>query len=239
MAFKGYGQFCPVAKAAEVLTERWTPLIVRELLCGSRRFNELRRGVPLMSPALLSQRLKQLQDAGVVERRRAAAGAHWEYHLTPAGEELRDVIERLGVWGQRWARTPDGEPDLDPGLLMWDMRRRIHTDRLPAGRVVVQIDFGDAPERQAHWWLVLAGEVDVCLIHPGFEVDLRIATDVETMTRIWLGDVSFAAAVRSGAVWLGGPAHLRRAFPEWLGLSAFAGVNRPDTRQARSSSRPE
>lgn len=227
MAFKGYGQFCPVAKAAQLVTERWTPLVVRELLCGSRRFNELRRGVPLMSPALLSQRLKQLQDAGVVERRRADTGGHWEYHLTPAGEELRDVIERLGVWGQRWARTPDGEADLDVGLLMWDMRRRVRADHLPAERIVVQIDFGDAPERLAHWWLVLAREVDVCLIHPGFEVDLRIATDVETMTRIWLGDLTFGAASRSGAVWVGGPERLRRALPEWLGLSAFAGVERP------------
>lgn len=227
MAFRGYAQFCPVAKASQVLTERWTPLVVRELLSGSHRFNELRRGVPLISPALLSERLRQLQDAGVVERRRPEKGSHWEYHLTPAGEELREVIERLGVWGQRWARSAEREPDLDVALLMWDLRRRVRLERLPSQRVVVQFDFSDAPPKQAQWWLVLDHEADVCLIHPGFAVDVRVATDVETMTRIWLGDLSFASALGSGALWMGGPPDLRRALPEWLALSVFADVDRP------------
>lgn len=234
MAFKGYGQFCPVAQAAEVLAERWTPLVIRELLSGSHRFNDIRRGVPLMSPALLSHRLKQLERAGVVTRRRGADGRYWEYRPTPAGEELRPVVELLGVWGQRWVRATDRERNLDVALLMWDMRRRIRTDRLPDRRVVVQFDFTDAPRDKGHWWLVLEpDEVDLCLIYPGFDVDIRVATDVETLTRIWAGDLLFGAAQRSGALSIEGPARLRQAFPGWLELSVFAGVERPRQRLRR------
>lgn len=227
MRFRGYRQFCPVAKAAEVVAERWTPLIVRELLSGSHRFNELRRGVPLISPALLAGRLRQLEDAGVVERRRSSDGRHWDYSLTPAGEELRGVIEGLGAWGQRWARTPEHEVDLDVSLLMWDMRRRVQVDRLPRQRVVVEFDFSGTTPAKSRWWLVLEPEVQLCLVPPGGEVDLLVATDVETMTRIWMGDVTLAAALRAGDVVLRGPAQVRHAFSGWLGLSPFAGVRRP------------
>jgi DNA-binding HxlR family transcriptional regulator len=126
---KGYGQFCPVAKASEIFGERWTPLIMRELLCGSYRFNDLRRGVPLMSPSLLSQRLKTLERAGIVERRPDPENKSYEYHLTQAGQELRPVIELLGVWGQRWARKRVEPGDLDPSLLMWDIHRRLHINK--------------------------------------------------------------------------------------------------------------
>ena len=142
---KGYGQFCPVAKAAEIVAERWTPLVLRELLCGSRRFNDLHRGVPLMSRTLLAGRLERLEDAGIVRSATRARGRGREYHLTAAGEELRPLIECLGEWGQRWARAQVGRGDLDPGLLMWDIHRRVNLEALPPERVVVRFDFRGVP----------------------------------------------------------------------------------------------
>jgi len=161
---RGYGQFCPVAKAAEIVAERWTPLVLRELLCGSRRFSDLRRGVPLMSPTLLAQRLEQLEDAGIVRSVPRPHGRGREYELTAAGEELRPLIDRLGEWGQRWARARIGRDDLDAGLLMWGIHRRIDVGALPPDRVVVRFDFRGAPATMRcprTWWLLLArSEVD-------------------------------------------------------------------------------
>ena len=226
MSHRGYGQFCPVAKAAEVLTERWTPLVVRELLMGSTRFNELRRGVPLMSPTLLSERLKALERAGIVERH--GGGAHPAYRLTEAGEELRPIVEMMGVWGQRWVRDAAHELDLDAALLMWDIRRGVRSQRLGEARVVVRFEFPNAPRGKKHWWLVMDGdETDLCLTDPGHAIDLRIVTDVETMTRVWMGDCSIGEALRAGDLQLEGPARLQRRFPGWLGLSTFGAVERP------------
>jgi DNA-binding HxlR family transcriptional regulator len=228
---KGYGQFCPVAKAAEIVAERWTPLVLRELVCGSHRFSHLHRGVPLMSRSLLAQRLAQLEDAGIVRSVARTTGRGRDYFLTTAGEELRPLIDTLGEWGQRWARRELGEGDLDPGLLMWDIRRRLNTDRLPDRRVVVQFDFRAVPKparSPATFWLILEPrEVDVCLKHPGFEVDLFVDADLAAMTKAWLGDVRLADTMRSGLVRVEGAKALVRAFPSWLALSGFAGVERP------------
>jgi DNA-binding HxlR family transcriptional regulator len=228
---KGYGQFCPVAKAAEIFAERWTPLVLRELVCGSHRFNHLHRGVPLMSRTLLAQRLSQLEDAGIVRSAARTRGRGREYFLTPAGEELRPVIEQLGEWGQRWARQQVRAEDLDAGLLMWDIRRRVNTDRLPDRRVVVQFDFRAVPKtvrRPPTYWLILERrDVDVCLKDPGFEIDLAVNADLLALTKAWMGDVRLADAMRSGLVRVEGPSALVRAFPGWLALSGFAGVERP------------
>jgi DNA-binding HxlR family transcriptional regulator len=222
---KGYGQFCPVAKAAEILTERWTLLVLRELLFGSRRFNDLRKGVPLMSPTLLSKRLKFLEEAGVIERRRAQSGKGWEYQPTNAAEELRPVVETLGVWGQRWVRSRLTPDELDPGLLMWDIRRRVDPNQFPSRRIVVQFEFSDAPQSKRRWWLVNDKDgVDLCVTDPGFEVDLYIFTDVRTMTAVWMGDLPLTHAVDSGRVELEGPQELRRSLRSWLQLSTLAGV---------------
>jgi DNA-binding HxlR family transcriptional regulator len=227
---KGYGQFCPVAKAAEIVAERWTPLILRELLCGSRRFNDIHRGVPLMSRTLLAARLEQLEDAGIVRSRARPRGRGREYDLTAAGEEMRPLIQCLGEWGQRWARAQVGRGDLDPGLLMWDIHRRVNLEALPAERVVVQFDFQGVPPTQRcprTWWLVLErGGVDLCLKDPGFLVDIVVRADLRALTRVWMGDVPLAEAVRAGLIGLDGPRSLVRAFPAWLALSAFAGVDR-------------
>jgi DNA-binding HxlR family transcriptional regulator len=228
---KGYGQFCPVAKAAEIVAERWTPLVLRELVCGSHRFSHLHRGVPLMSRSLLAQRLAQLEDAGIVRSVPRAKGRGREYFLTPAGEELRPLIETLGEWGQRWARRELAAGDLDPGLLMWDIRRRVNTDRLPDRRVVVRFDFRAVPKSSrspARYWLVLEPrDVDVCLKDPGFETDLVVDADLAALTKAWLGDVRLADTMRSGLVRVEGSTALVRAFPGWLALSGFAGVERP------------
>jgi len=227
---KGYGQFCPVAKAAEIVAERWTPLVLRELLSGSRRFSDLHRGVPLMSRSLLAGRLEQLEDAGIVRSVPRPGGRGREYHLTAAGEELRPLIECLGEWGKRWSSARVERGDLDPSLLMWDIHRRVDLDALPPTRVVVRFDFRGVPATMhcpRYWWLVLARrEVDLCLRDPGFQVDIVVSADLRALIRVWLGDVRLAETVRAGLIRLEGPSSLVRAFPTWLKLSALAGVER-------------
>jgi DNA-binding HxlR family transcriptional regulator len=176
-----YGQFCPVAKAMEVLDERWTILVMRELLLGSTRFNELRRGVPKMSPALLSKRLRSLERAGVVIR--SGSGARTTYQLTEAGRELEPVVNALGLWGLRWIGEL-GEDDYDPHLLMWDLKRTIPIDAWPRARTVLAFELDDVDRKVARWWLVVAGgEVDVCDYDPGYDVTATVATSLRTLTR--------------------------------------------------------
>jgi len=228
---KGYGQFCPVAKACEIVAERWTPLVLRELLCGSTRFSQLQRGVPLMSRTLLTKRLRELEDGGVVTSRPRTRGRGREYRLTPAGEELRALIDGLGEWGQRWATRRIDPHDLDAELLAWDVHRRLNVERLPPHRVVVRVDLRGVPRYQQGrktWWLVLERpEIDVCLKDPGFPVDLVVDADLAALTRVWMGDLRLSEAIRGGRVRLEGRPDLVRAFPGWLGLSSFAGVPRP------------
>lgn len=218
-----YGQFCPVAKASEVITTRWTPLILRELISGSCRFNDIHRGVPLMPRALLSKRLKALQDAGVVEHRRQDGSRTPVYRLTRAGEDLRPIIIALGVWGQQWVESALEGQDWDAGVLMWDMRRRIDTAALPGGRTVLQFEYSDAPAELRRWWLVAEqGEVDLCQSDPGFEVDLYVTTTVPVMAKVWIGQRSLARAVDEEEIVLLGDAGLRRTIGRWLKLSAIA-----------------
>ena len=220
-----YYQFCPVAKAMELLDERWTLLIVRELVTGSQHFNELRRGVPRMSPSLLSKRLQQLQRAGIVERR--LDGGSVCYVLTPAGSELRPVVEALGSWGVRWIGEL-GDADLDPKLLLWDMHRNIDPDTIPPGRTVVQFEFPDAPRKARRWWLVITdGEADVCDVDPGYDVAVIITASLRRVVEIWRGDLSWSEAIRFGLIAVDGPPAVRRALPTWFKLSPFAAVPRP------------
>lgn len=211
-----------MARSAELFAERWTPLVLRELLAGSQRFNDLRRGVPLMSPSLLSERLKTLQRHELITRSEDETGAV-VYQLTEAGAALRPVIESLGVWGQRWLRAQLDEEELDVGLLMWDVKRRIDLNRVPERRIVVGFTYDDAPRAMTRWWLVIEPHhVDLCLKDYGFEVDLEVATDVRTMTRIWLGRLEMREALRRRALRLEGPRDLCRQFSGWLQLSHFA-----------------
>ncbi len=221
----GYGQFCPVAKAMELLDERWTMLVVRELLLGSRHFNDLRRGVPKMSPALLSKRLKSLTRAGVVAR--DEIDGRTTYSLTECGKELADVVDALGAWGVRWIAEL-GEEDLDPHLLMWDMRRTIPIDTWPRTRTTVAFHLDGVAHRTSRWWLVVAdGEADICDFDPGHEVTGTVETSLRTLTRIWRGDTSWQHALLDGGVAVSGPAEVRRAIPGWIGQSASAAIPRP------------
>lgn len=225
-AHKGYGQFCPVAKAAEIVAERWTPLVLRELIAGSRRFNELRRGVPLMSSALLSQRLKELEHAGVILRH-AGQGRTAEYVLSEAGRELQPIIEALGVWGTRWTRSRLTRQDYDASLLMWDIRRNIDLNLLPNDRrTVIEFHFPDAPASYRRWWLVVSpGEVDLCLKDPGHDVDLHLTANVRSMVEIWMGYLPLDRAARTGQLTLEGPRSLAANFRKSLKLSSFATKN--------------
>ena len=220
-----YGQFCPVAKAMEVLDERWTMLIVRELLYGSTHFNELRRGVPKMSPALLSKRLRSLERAGVIDRREV--GGRSTYTLSASGRELSGIVEALGAWGVRWVGDL-GEEDLDPHLLMWDMRRKIPVREWPRARTVLALRFQDIPARVSRWWVVVGdGDVDICDVDPGYEVAASVATSLRDLVAIWRGDQSWGVALRSGKVEIDAPAPVRRAVPRWLGQSESALIPRP------------
>jgi len=221
-----YGQFCPVAKAMELLDERWTMLLVRELVLGSEHFNDLRRGLPRMSPTLLSKRLGQLVRAGVVEKR--VDGSDVRYVLTPAGEELRPVVEAVGGWGARWIGEI-GDEDLDPKLLLWDMHRNVDRSVVPPPRAVLHFRFLDVRGAQGRWWLVITPEeVDVCDEDPGHDVTLTLTSSLRVLTRVWRGDLPWSAAVGTGGLTVEGPERLRRAVPNWFALSAFAGVPRGD-----------
>ncbi len=225
---RGYGQFCPVAKAAEVVAERWTPLVIREMIAGSRRFSEIQRGVPLMSSSLLSRRLRELEQAGIIDRLQGDRPRSTEYVLTEAGRELRPIVELLGVWGQRWITHDLSRDDLDASLLMWDIRRGLDGDRMPEGQTVIHFAFSDGPAGKRNWWLVAkGGDVDLCLTDPGRDVDLHIHSDVRTLVDVWMGHMAIGDALRGGDITVEGPRTLVRAFPQWLRLNVFAEHARP------------
>ena len=218
---KGYSQFCPVAKGAEVFNERWTPLIIREMMCGSTRFNDLKRGNPMMSPSLLSQRLKFLEQAGVVEKIVSDEGT--EYVLTKSGQDLGDIVVRLGLWGLEWARSRLTEEDYDPQLLMWDIRRRIDVSGFPDTRVVIGFMFLDMPpKKRAYWLIVDRREVDLCIKYPGFENDLEFVTTSKTMADIWMGYTTMKQAIRDKRLELRGLKGLKSTIDDWFSYSLFA-----------------
>lgn len=225
MTIGSYRQFCPVAMAAEILCTRWTVVLLRELIAGSTRFNELRRGVPRMSPALLSQRLKELEIAGIIARKSSASDRGvFEYQLTAAGRELRPIVEAFGIWGQRRIEADLSLQHLDVQLLMWDMRRNLNTTPMPAHRSVVQFAYPELLATQRLWWLIVDPEdgVDLCSIDPGFDVDLYVSVDLRTMTAIWMGLDTVRVAVANRRMILTGNRKLAAAMQTWLGLSPFA-----------------
>jgi DNA-binding HxlR family transcriptional regulator len=218
-----YGQFCTVARGAEALCERWTPLVVRELLCGSKRFNDLHRGVPRMSTALLAQRLRHLEDIGVV--RRTVSGKVWEYSLTEAGEELRPIIMALGHWGARWVGGRLRDDQLDAGLLMWDIRRFVRLNEFPPTPVVIHFKFRDARAGERAWWLVIEhGTVDLCRDDPGRELTLIVDSTVRALTEVWSGDRTPIEVIQSKELRVEGLRQDTENLWRWLGASAFAGT---------------
>jgi DNA-binding HxlR family transcriptional regulator len=228
---RSHGQFCTVARSAQVLCERWTPLVLRELLCGSRRFNDLHRGVPRMSSSLLAQRLRQLEDFGVV--RRTPLGNVWEYSLTPAGEDLRPIIMALGHWGARWIGSRLRKDELDAGLLMWDVRRSVHVEVCPATPVVVNFRFRDARAGERQWWLVVEdGTVDLCRDDPGRDVTVVVDATVRGLTEVWSGDRTPEESVIAGTIRIDGARRDAARLWQWLGASAFAPTRRRAVRLA-------
>lgn len=227
MAQPGYKQFCPLAMAAEVLCTRWTMVLMRELMAGSTRFNDLRRGVPKMSPTLLSQRLKELEQSGIVQRRalQSEKGV-FEYQLTEAGRDIGPVVEAMGFWGQKWVESELSLKNLDPSLLMWDMRRNLNPEPLPKTRTVIQFLYSDLPSTKSHWWLVIepTGDVDLCWSDPGFDVDLYVTTDLRTMTAIWMGLTTVDRERRK--IEFSGARSIASSMQVWLGLSPFAVIEK-------------
>jgi len=227
---KIYGQFCPIAKACEALGERWTLLLIRELLCGSRRYNDFKRGLPLISPTVLSQRLNALQERGLVERKRSRDQRSWEYHLTLAGRELEPIVMGLGNWGARWVRSQMSRDDLSVELLMWDMRRTINTSALPQGRTVLRFEFTDLKKKYKNWWMIAEdGDIDLCVDDPGYDADVTFVCDLKTMTEIWVGDISLSKAKACGKLHISGLSRLTRSISKWLAFSAFAGIKNAAT----------
>jgi DNA-binding HxlR family transcriptional regulator len=228
-----YRQYCPVARAAEIIADRWTPLIIRELLAGSRHFNSIERGLPGISRSLLAARLRLLEDAGVLVRRTGAQRNITEYELTEAGHDLHGVIDRLGAWGVRWAFGNPRPEELDPVLLLWKMHRRIRRDRLPPSRTVVEFDFRGRRGRRL--WLVLEPrEISVCIKPPGFDPDLVVSAELSEFYRVWLGYIDYSAALRAGTVRVDGSPALAREFPRWLMWSPMAHYVRNETAGARA-----
>jgi DNA-binding HxlR family transcriptional regulator len=216
-----YHQFCPVALGSEVFAERWTPLILRELLAGATRFSVIHRGIPRISRNLLVQRLDFLQRTGIIAKRESEAGRGHEYHLTEAGRELGAVVEALGVWGYKWASKDIADEHLDPDFLMWALRRMVKREQLPADRVVACFQF--RRERKRQYWLVLERpEADLCLFDPGFDVDVEVSADTEAMARVCLGHLPLVDAVKSGRVELTGAPRHRRQLCACLGVTHFA-----------------
>ena len=227
-----YRQYCPVARASEILADRWTPLIVRELLAGSQHFNEIERGLPGISRSLLVSRLRHLEDRGVIRRHHLPGPNRIEYSLTEAGRDLQPVIERLGAWGVRWAFGEPRVEELDPAVLLWKMHQRVDRSRLPPGRTTIEFDFSG--RRGARLWLVLTPhEVSVCLKPPGFDSDLTVRADLAFFYRVWLGAIDYPAARRCGAVSLDGPTALVNEFPRWFTWSPMAPYVRADRDRRR------
>jgi DNA-binding HxlR family transcriptional regulator len=219
-----YGQFCPVAKATEVIGEKWTLLILRELLLGTCRFNDFQRAIARISPTLLTKRLKQLEERGIIVRKKVSGQKGYEYRLTAAGKELSPLIEHLAVWGMRWARGQLTDDELDVEFLMWDVRRRLVTDSLPGGETVLCFIFEELAKYKTWWIVVYDDDVDLCTQDPGKEVDLYIKTTVRTMVEVWEGDLDLAGAIRDERITTHGVRQLARTMPDWFGLCSYADI---------------
>ncbi len=219
-----YGQFCPVARAAEIVTSRWTPVLLRELLAGSSKFNDLRMGLPQMSPSLLSKRLNELEEAGIVGKQKIKGARGHEYSITESGKELAPIVMTLGVWGQKFIMQEFAENELDPTLLMWDIQRRLDTKFFPKkGKFIAHFYLVGAPQERRNWWLVIEDrKVDLCTNHPGFEEDISIEACLRGLTEVWMGQMSVAEAKKKGYLVFEGDKKYITSFKDWFLLSPFA-----------------
>lgn len=217
-----YGQYCPISKALEQLGEKWTLLIIRELLQGRSRFNELQRALPKISPGLLTKRLKQLEAAGIVCRELAVSGSHATYRLTEAGKEAAPIIERLGIWGIRWADRLIAPDESDGYILMEDIRRNLDLQALRADRCAIRFNLRHEKSVQA-WWLLLDKDgADLCDTDPGHDIDVYVDSELNALVDLWFGRQSFSALRKDNALRVSGKQTLVRTFNRWLGRSSLA-----------------
>ncbi len=226
---QGYGQFCPIAVAAEVVAERWTPLVLRAFFCGAVRFNEIQGGVPRMSSALLSKRLKELEHAGVIMKSPASSGRGYEYALTEAGRELFSVLDKMGMWAQKWLRRDiTASRNLDPDAMFWELRQSILTERHHVdGRRAVEFQLTDMPSARRFYWLVFEGDdVDVCVKNPGHDVDLWVTAGMCTLVEVWLGHRSLGDVMSDESLRLDGTTQEVATFSTWFTCSPFAKYGR-------------
>jgi len=221
---KSYGQFCPVARAAEIVATRWTPVLLRELLAGSTKFNDLRNGVPLMSPSLLSKRLSELEEVGIITKKKPEKGRGWEYFITDSGKELWPMVETLGIWGQKFISSEFQKHELDPTLLMWDIQRRIDCEKFPKnGCFTAHFTLRGAPAERAVWWLVVKNrKVDLCIHNPGHETNLYIDACLKPLTDVWMGHMDINRAIQTKDLILSGEIKYIKSFSQWFLLSPFA-----------------
>jgi len=225
---KSYGQFCPVAKTAEFISEKWTLLILRELLLGTTRFNDFQRAMSRISPTLLTKRLRQLEQHGIILRKKLTGQKGSEYRLTAAGKELSPIIEVLAVWGMRWARRQLSDDELDVEFLMRELQRRIHTDQLPDGETIICLLFDEMPKHKS-WWLIINGDVvDLCTEDPGRNVDLYITADIRTLVNVWQGNLDIYTALNNQSIKAHGVRHLINTMPNWFGVCLYKDIKPGD-----------
>ena len=217
-----YGQYCPIARGAEIFAERWTPLIIRNLYLGCSGFSEILEGAPGLSRSLLSQRLEQLERVGIVETSTKSNGRGHHYQLTRSGHDLFTVCRSLGEWGARWLEI--APEHLDPFVALWSMCRALRRDQLPNRRVVIRFDFSGGPRRERYWLLIERGETEICKTSPGLDEDLYVAAEAEAFVRWHAGRLSWTEATGEGRIQLDGSPSLARAFPTWNARSMFAHV---------------
>jgi len=224
----GYGQFCPMAKATEIIGEKWTLLVLRELLLGTTRFNDFQRALSHMSPTLLTKRLRYLEERGIIIRKKLSSQRGYEYRLTSAGKELSPLLEVLAVWGMRWARGQLTDDELDVEFLMREQQRRLQTDYLPDGETVICLSFNELTKHKT-WWVIVNGDVvDLCTEDPGKDVDLYITSSVRMIVEMWEGDLDIRKALRDRSIKVHGSRHLIRTMPDWFGVSMYKEVRRGD-----------
>lgn len=227
-----YGQYCPVAQALELIGDRWTLLIIRDMLTGTTHFNDLIRGLPGISRALLAKRLKQLEDAGIVEKRVHDSGRQTTaYHLTQSGQALNGVITSLMLWGADWAFDEPSMEQLDPLLMLWWIHNRVRTENLPPERVTIQFDFYGA-KTETYWLVLSTKDATICVTDPGYEINVLVTADLATFFKVWLGRIDYSEAVDNADVLVEGIPRLARSFPDWFAWSPAS----PAVRAARIES---
>ena len=232
---KGYGQFCPMAKATELIGEKWTLLVLRELFLGTTRFNDFQRAMSRISPTLLSKRLRHLEECGIIIRKRLSGRSGFEYRLTAAGKELSPLLEVLAIWGMRWARSQLTDDELDVEFLMQELQRRLQTEHLPDGETVICLMFDELTKHKTWWLLVDDDDVDLCTEDPGKEVDLYINSSVRTIVEVWEGDLNMRTALRNRSIKAHGVRNLIRTMPDWFGVCQYKDIRRGDPELMRQA----